>query len=385
MPGSPIDPLPSSTLPEGIRARIIEGVNGLDMHILEAGDEDGERPTVLLLHGFPDLAFCWRRVMPLLAAGGYHVIAPDQRGYGRTTPEPVAYDSNLAPYSIAVLATDMVALVGVLNRKSVAAVIGHDFGSIVAGYCALARPDMFEKLILVGTPFGGAPALNAPLRPSFLEDPVHNALLRLPQPRKHYQLYYCGPDANHDMWRCPQGMKDFLRGYYHQKSADWPHNNPQPLQGWTAEELARMPHYYCMPAALNMAQIAAASMPDSDQIADCRWLTDDDLATVAAEFERTGFQGPLQWYRSAASGVMQRNLALFAGRQVDVPALFVAGRVDWGAYQVPGSVDAVRHRLCKEPVPIHFIEDAGHWLQQEQPERLAEITMPFLDNQQDSI
>ena len=77
--------LPDIPLPATIRSRFVDDINGLDMHVLEAGFETPGRPCLLLLHGFPELAYSWRKVMPALAAAGYHVIAPDQRGYGRTT------------------------------------------------------------------------------------------------------------------------------------------------------------------------------------------------------------------------------------------------------------------------------------------------------------
>lgn len=79
-----MQPLASSVLPEGVRARILPGINGLDVHVLEAGYETPGRPGVLLLHGFPEIAYSWRKVLPALAAAGYHAFAPDQRGYGRT-------------------------------------------------------------------------------------------------------------------------------------------------------------------------------------------------------------------------------------------------------------------------------------------------------------
>src|SRR3546814_371879 len=80
-----IGPLPAEVLPSGVRARFVDNGNGLSMHVLEAGYEGGDRPTVLLLHGFPEIAYSWREVMPRLAAAGWRVVAPDQRGYGRTT------------------------------------------------------------------------------------------------------------------------------------------------------------------------------------------------------------------------------------------------------------------------------------------------------------
>src|SRR3954471_23315023 len=87
-------PLPDIPLPSTIRSRTIDNINGLRMHVLEAGFETSGRPCVLLLHGFPELAFSWRKVMPTLAAAGYHVIAPDQRGYGRTTGWSADYDGD---------------------------------------------------------------------------------------------------------------------------------------------------------------------------------------------------------------------------------------------------------------------------------------------------
>src|SRR2546423_11546538 len=85
-------PLPASVLPPGIRARLVENVNGIRMHVLESGDDGTRRPAVLLVHGFPELAYSWRKVMPAIAAAGYHVIAPDLRGYGRSAGTGVQFD-----------------------------------------------------------------------------------------------------------------------------------------------------------------------------------------------------------------------------------------------------------------------------------------------------
>src|SRR6188768_2075529 len=138
------DPLP---LPEGIRSRLIENVNGLTMHVLEAGAEG--RPCLLLLHGFPELAYSWRKVMLPLAAAGFHVIAPDQRGYGRTMGWDGAYDGDLGSFRMINLVRDVLGLVSALGLRSVAAVVGHDFGSPVAAWCALLRPDVFRSVVLM--------------------------------------------------------------------------------------------------------------------------------------------------------------------------------------------------------------------------------------------
>src|ERR1700752_3878827 len=86
--------------PAPIRSRTVEGINGLSMHVLEAGFETRDRPCLLLLHGFPELSYSWRKVMPALAEAGYHVLAPDQRGYGRTTGWKADYDGDLTPFRI---------------------------------------------------------------------------------------------------------------------------------------------------------------------------------------------------------------------------------------------------------------------------------------------
>src|SRR3954453_11647119 len=91
-------PLETATLPPGIRSRFVRGVNGLDIHILEAGYAPAGRPLVLLLHGFPEIAYSWRKVMPALAEAGFHAVAPDQRGYGRTTGWSPDFDTDLRPW-----------------------------------------------------------------------------------------------------------------------------------------------------------------------------------------------------------------------------------------------------------------------------------------------
>jgi pimeloyl-ACP methyl ester carboxylesterase len=119
-------------------------------------------------------------------------------------------------------------------------------------------------------------------------------------------------------------------------------------------------------------------MPSKEQVEGCSWLNEADLAVVAGEFARTGFQGGMQWYRSVMSGDLARGLALFAGRQIESPTLFIAGEKDWAAYQMPGAMEAMRAGLARDEVPLHFIEGAGHWLQQEQPLILADKLTAFL-------
>ncbi|MGK0246480.1 MAG: pimeloyl-ACP methyl ester carboxylesterase, partial [Pseudomonadota bacterium] len=293
-------------LPSTIRSRYVDGINGLRMHVLEAGFETSGRPCLLLLHGFPELAFSWRKVMPKLAAAGYHVIAPDQRGYGRTTGWSADYDGDLAAFRLPNLVRDALGLVAAFGYTHVDAVIGHDFGSSVAAWCALIRPDVFRTVVMMSAPFSGPPSLpfntaNEPAKPA-TDDPVHRELAALPRPRKHYQWYYSTRPANDDMHRAPQGVHDFLRAYYHHKSADWKDNTPYPLHSWSAGELAKLPTYYVMDLAKDMAATVAEEMPSREAIAANTWLPDRELAYYSAEYQRTGFQGGLQWYRCGTSG-----------------------------------------------------------------------------------
>jgi pimeloyl-ACP methyl ester carboxylesterase len=368
-------------LPSGVRSRFVEDINGLRMHVLESGFESKGRPCVLLLHGFPELAFSWRKVMPALAEAGYHVIAPDQRGYGRTTGWDARYDGDLWSFRLINLVRDVLGLASAFGYRSVASVVGHDFGSSVAAWCALIRPDVFRSVVLMSAPFAGAPQLvfdtaDAPPKPKH-EDPVHRELAALPRPRKHYQWYYSTREANADMWHAPQGVHDFLRAYYHHKSADWKDNTPYPLQSWSAGELAKLPTYYVMDLASNMAETVAAEMPSAESIAANRWLPDRELAFYSAEYERTGFQGGLQWYRCGTSGLFTAELETWSGRSIDVPSCFISGKQDWGTYQRPGVFEAMQANACTRMLGCHLVDGAGHWVQQEQPDQVSRLLLQF--------
>src|SRR5271166_4038890 len=156
---STLPPYGNGTIPTGIRSRHVANGNGLTVHFLEAGYETPGRPAVLLLHGFPELAYSWRKVMPSLAAAGYHVIAPDQRGYGRTIGWDDSYDADPNPFRILNMTRDAIGLIYALGHNSVAMVVGHDAGAPVASWSALIRPDIFHSLTIMSSPFEGAPAL----------------------------------------------------------------------------------------------------------------------------------------------------------------------------------------------------------------------------------
>jgi pimeloyl-ACP methyl ester carboxylesterase len=371
-----------STLSAGIRSRRIDNGNGLSMHVLEAGDPTA--PCVLFLHGFPELAYSWRKILLPIAELGYHVVAPDQRGYGLTTGWDGNYDDDLRPFGIQNLVRDTIGLLLGLGHKEVAAVVGHDFGSPVAAWCSLIRPDIFRSVVLMSSPFGGAAALAPPSESRPPSTSIHDDLSELTPPRKHYQWYYSTREADGDMLNCPQGVHDFLRAYYHAKSADRSENCPHALSSWTASELAKLPTYYVMNQAEDMAQTVAPEMPPSPQVSDCGWLSEEALSVYSNTFTSTGFQGGLQWYRCATGGESARDLQTFAGKTIDVPSCYVAGKQDWGTFQKPGNLEAMQTTSCSRFQGTHLIENSGHWVQQEQPDNVSRLLSEFLNENRES-
>ncbi|MDO8694197.1 MAG: alpha/beta hydrolase [Sheuella sp.] len=373
-------PLNASTLPTGIRSRFVDDVNGIRFHVLEAGYETAGRPLLLLIHGFPELAYSWRKVMVPLAQAGYHVIAPDVRGYGRSSGSDVQYDDDLRPFSTLNKIHDMLALVYALGYRSVAAVIGHDQGSPLAGWCALTRPDVFRSVVMMSSPFRGGPeslpfntanVLAAPVEPVR----INEDLAKLNPPRKYYMNYYATKPANENIWHPSQGLHDFLRAYYHMKSADWVKNKPHPLSELSASEWAKLPRYYVMDLEKGMAESVAPDMPSPENIRACKWLPDDELKVYTEEYSRTGFQGGLQGYRRNPG---DKDLAVFAGLTINVPAMFMGGKSDWGVYQTPGGLERVEQTLCTKYQGTVLVEGAGHWVQQEQPEKVSQILIDFI-------
>ncbi|OCK77221.1 alpha/beta-hydrolase [Lepidopterella palustris CBS 459.81] len=379
-------PLP---LPEGIsQYPLYCAANDLTFHVLEAGyTPEKNKPLLLLLHGFPELAFSWRKIMPSLADAGYYVVAVDQRGYGRTTgwDDSVFAKVNLAEFTMTNLVRDLVILVNALGYSKVHCVIGHDFGAgaVSSSMCALMRPDMFGSVAMMSHPFKQPPTPpfnTARLQTSSPESfkDIHMELASLSEPRKHYKWYNSTSLAAFH-WSVPaQGLHSFLRGYLHLKSADWKGNNPHPLEAWKASELPKMPYYYIMPLHSSMPEVVASLMEEEDVTKTMSWMPDEDLAVYVQEWCRTGFQGGLNWYRSQTDPVQQRDMYLFAGKKIEVPATFISGEKDWGNYQQPGALEGFP-QSCTQFRGVKIIEGAGHWPQQEQPEKVVKELLFFLD------
>src|ERR1700680_2812055 len=342
-----LPPYGNGTLPGGVRPRLIPNVNGLTVNILEAGFETPGRPLVLLLHGFPNLAYSWRKVMPALAAAGYYAVAPDCRGFGRTTGWDNSWDADPQPFLALNMVRDQIALVYALGYRRTAMMVGHDQGSLMASLGALIRPDMFPRLTLIGGGFGGAPSFpfntanGAPApHPEFTNTELDAAYGKLDSPRKVYQDYWASPEADRDMKRVPPGMTDFFRAFYYMKSADFPGNQHlQPMHAVhtakeAAEQNARMPEYYVMRRDKSMPATVAAAMPDAAYLRACKWLTEPECDVYGQEYARSGWTGALQEYRRRRNNAFPPTVAeqlTYAGRTIDVPSQVIAGKEDWGA------------------------------------------------------
>ena len=174
-------------------------------------------------------------------------------------------------------------------------------------------------------------------------------------------------------------MLQFLRAYYHHKSADWVENRPHPLLSWSATELAKLPTYYVMNLNQTMPETVEKEMPSAAPIRQCTWLSDKELRFYADTYSSTGFQGGLQYYRVGTSGRFAIELQEFLGRTIDVPSAFIAGNKDWGIYQKPGALEAMKAAALTDMRGYHLVENAGHWVQQEQAEAVSKILIDFLN------
>ncbi|KAK5115676.1 hypothetical protein LTR62_000765 [Meristemomyces frigidus] len=378
-------PLP---LPDGLEDDYVDCTSscGLKYHVIRAGQPT--HPLILFCHGYPELAFSWRKIMPAIAAQGYYCIAMDQRGYGRTTgnANDASYeDTDLSHYTMTNLVRDLVCLVYRLGYKKVHCIIGHDFGGVSSAMAALMRPDIFQSTIQMSHPHHAAPLppFGPDATPKQTLD-IQAELAKLNPPRKHYKYYNSTPTAAHD-WNHPsQGLGTFLRGYFHLKSGDWEPNNPHPLKEWSAQALEEMPEYYIMRREHSMPQTVQTNMSNLDPTKTESWLPASDLKIYVQEWSRTGFGAALSWYRAQTASTPEsaKDMLLFAGRRIEVPCMFISGSRDWGNYQQPGafegyeSAEVVGEGCFRGCV---LVEGAGHWVQQEKAEEVVGAVKRFLE------
>ena len=304
--------------------------NGIRIHYVE----QGTGPLVLLCHGFPESWYSWRHQLRALADAGFRVVAPDMRGYGRTS-KPEAIDA----YSLLHLTGDMVALLDALGEKQ-AVIAGHDWGGPVAWHAALLRPDRFRAVIGLSVPFRP----RADVRPSTVMPRTDKAIF--------YQSYFQTPGvAEAELERDVRAtMRRILCSGFGDAVAD--------------QDVGMVP-------AAGLLSI----MPDAAVLPP--WLTEADLDFYTEEFQRTGFRGPLNWYRN-----IDRNwdiLAPFRGAIVTVPALYIYGDRDVVG-RFPGSAQLIPNLSTFVPNLRRTIRlpDCSHWTQQEKAAEVNEAMITFL-------
>jgi pimeloyl-ACP methyl ester carboxylesterase len=378
----------NNTLPAGVRPRLVPNVNGLTVNMLEAGTQG--RPLVVLIHGFPNLGYSWRKVMPAFAAAGYFVIAPDCRGFGRTVGWDNAWDADPTPFLMLNMVRDQIALVYALGYQKAEMIVGHDQGEHIAVFAAIIRPDMFLRLTTISVAGGAPPSFpisGAERQPAYTNAELDAEYGKLTPPRRGYQDYWASRQADDDMKHVAQGMSDFFRAFYYMKGAEFPANQnltplrPMPTANQAAAENARMPEYYVMRRDRSMPSTMAAYMPSKDYIANCKWFTQAECDVYGQEYAASGWTGALHEYRHRRNNSYPPTLAeqlTFSGRTIDVPAQFIAGVQDWGANRTPGGPTAAGRSGFTKFKGVKMVDGAGHWPHEEQAEIVSEHLVGFL-------
>jgi pimeloyl-ACP methyl ester carboxylesterase len=313
----------------------IISTNGVDLRVYEAGPKG---TPVVLCHGFPELAYSWRHQIQPLADAGYHVIAPDQRGYGgSSTPERVE------DYRIEELHAD---LLGLLDHHGYADAhfVGHDWGSFVVWEMALRHPERVRSVTGVSVPF-----IKFPLPPTDLFKMASNGGKDF-----FYILYFqqVGPAEKELEADTHRTMRMILWG----------------ASGDRAKTITEMPAP--RPAEgtgfLDMMEEPPSPLP--------AWLTEEDVQVYADGFAKSGFFGPVSWYRN-----FDRNYE--TAKDLDpavmtMPSFFIGGERD-GVIANRGGIEAMKE-LLPNLKGVVLIPEAGHWTQQEAPAAFNEALLGFL-------
>lgn len=320
-----------------MRTRLIK-TDGLVQQVLEGGFEKDNAPLVLLIHGFPELGVSWRAQVQALGEAGYHVVAPDMRGYGGTDKPEGA-----AAYSILNLVGDMVDLVRALG-KTECVVVGHDWGAPVAWHCALLRPDVFRAVA----------GLSAPFQPRRVKGPPTAAMAAISKRAGLGDLYivrFQAADAHRALEADPaKTLRKLFYAYDGATPAD------RRSTGFLPEGVA----------LLDTIDDAASLPP---------WMSADHFAEYVQAFSAGGFDGPLNWYR--ALDLNWSQTAFVQNQTITPPALFVVGEDDpvrhYAGSAEPGLKDWVPNLTRSVVVP-----GAGHWIQQERPDEVNALLLEFL-------
>jgi pimeloyl-ACP methyl ester carboxylesterase len=309
--------------------RLVE-TNGVQLRVIEAGERGA--PVVVLAHGFPELAYSWRHQIPVLAEAGFHVLAPDQRGYGASS-KPEAIDA----YNVVDLSADIVGLLDDVEAER-AVLIGHDFGGVVAWNAPLLHPDRFA----------GIAGLSVPPVPRS-QVPTTQAFRKLFGDNFFYILYFQEPGpADEELNRDPATTMRRLMA----------------MEATTD-------------AATSLRMLAPGPegfldrIPEPGRLPD--WLSQHDFDHYVDEFTRNGFTAPLNWYRC-----FDRNWELTAttpAATIAVPSIFIGGAADPTLAYTPRK--RVRDVVSGDYREV-MIEDAGHWLMEEKPREVNEALLDFL-------
>ncbi|GAA2743089.1 alpha/beta hydrolase [Kitasatospora cinereorecta] len=317
---------------DGIGHRFVEA-NGIRTHIAE----QGEGPLVVLLHGFPETWYSWRHQIPALAAAGYHVVAPDLRGYGQTDA-PAEADT----YSQLHLVGDLIGLLDALGEQQ-AVVVGHDFGTAVAWNAALLRPDRIRGVVALSVPYLPRGPISA------------LAGLRQALGDGFYMQYLQEPGVADT--ELAADVRATLLRFYHWGFGD----SPQAAA-------ASLP---VVPEGSGLLDI----MPATTELPG--WLTEADLDVHTAEFTRTGFTGGLNWWRTI--DLSWELTAAWQGAPLTTPALYVHGDRD-GSVGLPGMDQLIANLQMFVPnlTRTVVLPGTGHWTQQERPEEVTTELLKFL-------
>lgn len=354
-----------------LKSRVIKNVNSLNINILENNVEKKTNNVILLLHGFPEISFSYRYLMLLLEKAGFYCIAPDQRGYGKTKSKG---KETLNSFSVLNLSKDIYCLMKKLNINKYH-LIGHDFGAYVSAYVSLLYQTHILSLTLMSMPFPGPPIVK---NINNMEQ-INQKLALLKPKRKHYQYYFSSYGADKNIMKCKQGLNSFLRSYFHFKSFDYKGNKPFELKSFTATEISKMPEYYIMKLNLGMAQTVKKYSPRQKEVSSCKWLNDIDLKYYVKNFFNAGIKKPLLWYRVMLSKREKlRIIKLNLPKSIYIPSIFISGKADWGIFQKPGDLEKMENIFFKNYFGRFIIQKAGHWVQQEQPNKTFEIIINFL-------
>jgi pimeloyl-ACP methyl ester carboxylesterase len=314
-----------------IQHRTVE-TNGIQMAIAECGDG----PLVVLLHGFPESWYSYRHQLAGLAEAGYHAVAPNQRGYaGTTCPEDLSGFVHLH------MVGDVVGLLDACGEER-AVVVGHDWGAIIAWYCALLRPDRVR----------GVAALSVPYFPRMPFSMV--AGLRALWGEGAYMQYFQTPGV------AEKELEADIRASL--RRALWGFSGDAP----------NMPAVPVVPEGGGFLDIC---LEPPDELP--AWLTEADLDVYAAEFEQTGFTGALNWYR--AVDATWQLMGAWHLAPVLTPALFIGGDKDVVA-TFPGVADVATGLKAVVPnlVDALILPDCGHWTQQERPSEVTDALQGFI-------